>query len=386
MSAEGHLGSPDRFQRYQQILADFSSMVADSSDIPALLQLTAVQAARGIGINHTKVLQHRPALGDLLVVAGLGWRPGVVGHTAFGADPGSVPGQTLQTRQPLIIYDFASEPDLRISPVMREHGIVSLLNVPIAIDGMVWGVLEVDSDTPRHFGQNDTIFLQTMANILGLSLHSRIAVQRSMQEALDAAGALATQKTLLKELEHRFKNDFQLIQALLMAQGRNKANDALRRNLRQVMDRVAAIGMAYDQLSPTGAGGIVELADYLRALCGSLNQRKEGIQIEMDLAPLRLPHERAVPLGLIVNELVTNALKHAYPEGAGGVVRVAFALTHEGEGALFVSDDGTGMGPPREGSLGTDLVKRLVQQIGGQLEQMRQERGTGFCVRFPLVT
>jgi two-component sensor histidine kinase len=386
MSANGHLGSSDRFQRYQQILADFSRMVADSSDIPALLQLTAVQAARGIGINHTKVLQHRPALGDLLVVAGLGWRPGVVGHATFGADPGSVPGQTLQTRQPLIIYDFVSEPDLRISPVMREHGITSLLNVPIAIDGNVWGVLEVDSVTPRHFGQNDTIFLLTMANILGLSLHSRMALQRSMQEAVDAAVALATQKTLLRELEHRFKNDFQLIQSLLMAQGRNNANEGLRRNLRQVMDRVAAIGIAYDQLSPTGAGGIVELADYLRALCGSLSQRKEGIQIEMDLAPLRLPHERAVPLGLIVNELVTNALKHAYPEGAGGVVTVTFAVTPEGEGALFVRDDGTGMGPPREGSLGTDLVTRLVQQIGGQLEQMRQERGTGFCIRFPLVT
>jgi two-component system, sensor histidine kinase PdtaS len=137
MSAEGHLGSPDRFQRYQQILADFSRMVADSSDIPALLQLTAVQAARGIGIKHTKVLQYRPALGDLLIVAGLGWRPGVVGHATFGADPGSVPGQTLQTRQPLIVYDFVSEPDLRMSAVMREHGITSLLNVPIAIDGIV---------------------------------------------------------------------------------------------------------------------------------------------------------------------------------------------------------------------------------------------------------
>ena len=386
MSAEGQPGSPDRFKRYQQILADFSRMVADSSDMPALLQLTAVQAARGIGIKHTKVLQHRPALGDLLVVAGLGWRPGVVGRTTFGADPGSVPGQTLQTRQPLIIYDYVSEPDLRISPVMKEHGIVSLLNVPVAIDGIVWGVLEVDSDTPRHFGQNDTLFLLTMANILGLSLHSRMAVQRSMQEALDAANALATQKTLLRELEHRFKNDFQLIQSLLMAQGRNKGNEALRRNLHQIMDRVAAIGIAYDQLSPAGARGIVELADYLRALCGSLNQRKEGIQIEMDVAPLRLPHERAVPLGLIVNELVTNALKHAYPEGAGGIVRVAFALTPDGEGTLCVSDDGTGMGPPREGSLGTDLVVRLVEQIGGQLEQMRQERGTGFCVRFPLVT
>jgi two-component system, sensor histidine kinase PdtaS len=106
----------------------------------------------------------------------------------------------------------------------------------------------------------------------------------------------------------------------------------------------------------------------------------------VDLAPLRLPHERAVPLGLVVNELVTNALKHAYPEDAGGVVRVTFAVTPEGEGALFVCDDGIGMGPPREGSLGTDLVTRLVEQIGGQLEQMRQERGTGFCVRFPLVT
>ena len=80
--------------------------------------------------------------------------------------------------------------------MLIEHGITSLLNVPIAIDGNVWGVLEVDSDTPRHFGQNDTIFLLTMANILGLSLHSRMALQRSMQEAVEAAGALATQKPL----------------------------------------------------------------------------------------------------------------------------------------------------------------------------------------------
>jgi two-component system, sensor histidine kinase PdtaS len=197
MAADAPPGA-HRFERYQEILADFSRMVADSSDVSALLQLTAVQAARGIGIGHTKVLQHRPAFGDLLTVAGLGWRPGVVGHATFGADPGSVPGQTLQTRQPLIIYDMGSEPDLRNSAVLREHGIISLLNVPIAVDGIVWGVLEVDSDTPRHFGQSDALFLLTMANILGLSLHGRIALQRSRQEAIDAAGAVATQKTLLR--------------------------------------------------------------------------------------------------------------------------------------------------------------------------------------------
>jgi hypothetical protein len=72
MSSDGQLGDPHRIQRYQQILADFSRMAADSSDIPALLQLSAVQAARGMGIRHTKVLQYRPTLGDLLIIAGLG--------------------------------------------------------------------------------------------------------------------------------------------------------------------------------------------------------------------------------------------------------------------------------------------------------------------------
>jgi two-component system, sensor histidine kinase PdtaS len=386
MSTDGQFGDPHRIQRYQQILADFSRMAADSSDIPALLQLSAVQAARGMGIRHTKVLQYRPTLGDLLVIAGLGWRPGVVGNATLGADSGSIPGQTLQTRQPLIIDDISSESDFRLSAILLEHGIVSLLNVPIAVDGIVWGVLEVDSDAPRHFGQDDTIFLVTMANILGLALGARMGLQRGMQEAVDAAVALASQKTLQRELEHRFKNDFQLIQSLLMAQGRNNPNKVLRRALREVMDRVAAIGVAHDQLSPSSAGGIVELADYLRALCGSLAQRKEGIQIETDLAALRLPHERAVPLGLIVNELVTNALKHAYAEGAVGVVRVTFEVKPEGEGVLCVRDDGTGMGPPREGSSGTDLVKGLVQQIGGHLEQIQQDKGTGFRIGFPIVT
>jgi two-component system, sensor histidine kinase PdtaS len=169
-------------------------------------------------------------------------------------------------------------------------------------------------------------------------------------------------------------------------QARKQKSEGLRRDLHQVMDRVAAIGMAHDQLSTSDSHGIVELSDYLRALCGNLGQRREGIQVETNLAPIRVPHERAVPIGLIVNELVTNAIKHAYPGETGGVIRVTFATADNGEAVLCVRDDGVGLGPPRKGSAGTDLLARLAQQIGGTLEQAEQEKGTGFCIRFPLVT
>jgi two-component sensor histidine kinase len=371
---------------YQQILCDFSRMVAEVSDIPSLLRITVVQAARGIGIGHTKVLQHRPEAGDLLIVAGVGWLDGVVGHITLGADFGTAAGQTLQTRQTLIVYDLPNEPDLRYPSFLREHGIASLLNVPIAIDGIVWGVLEVDSEVPRRFDESDAGFLLTMGNILGLALQSRMALQRTTQEAVNAATALVTQRTLLRELEHRFRNDFQLILSILSMQRRKQKDERLRRDLRHVMDRIAAIGIAHDQLSTNEAHGIVELSDYLRALCGNLDQRKEGVRVEADLALARMPHERAVPLGLIVNELVTNAFKHAYPGDASGVIRVTFALSDNGEGVLSVQDDGVGMGPPREGSAGTDLIALLIKQVGGHVEQLEQEKGAGFCVRFPLVT
>jgi two-component sensor histidine kinase/putative methionine-R-sulfoxide reductase with GAF domain len=378
------IANSDRLRRYQQILADFSRMVAESTDIPSLLQLAVVQAARGIGIKHSKVMQYRSGKGDLLVVAGVGWLPGVVGQTTFGADVESAPGLTLQTRQALVVYDVVAEPGLRNPPTLRQHGIVSLLNVPVAVDGIVWGVLEVDSDTPRHFGSDDVSFLLTIANTLGLALQSRIAIQQTAEEAAAAAANVASHKVLLRELEHRFKNDFQLIQGLLAMQLRKQRGEDLRRDIRHLMDRIAAIGLAHDQLSPSGAHGVIDLFDYLQALCGSFNQRREGVQVKSVVARVKLPHERAIPLGLVVNELVTNALKHAYPADISGVIRVTFDRTPMGEGVLCVSDDGVGMGPPRKGSSGTDLVTRLVRQIGGQVEQMEQVRGSGFCIRFPM--
>jgi two-component system, sensor histidine kinase PdtaS len=375
----------ERVLRYQDILTDYTRLVAEARDLNRLLQLTCVQAARSIGIRRTKIMRYRPATGDLLIEAGIGWKPGVVGQVMLGTDVASPSGRALQTRQPVVIDDLPNDPGFRYSPVLQEHGIVSALNVPVAADGVVWGVLEVDSETPRHFSQSDVKFLTAMGNILGMAIQRKLLENRAEDIARKAVAEVEQQKTLMRELLHRDKNDFQLIMMLLVMQKAKQQDTNVRQAFRHVLDRVGAIGMAHDQLTMRPGSGTIDLAAYLQALCGNFDQRREGIRVEAHCEPAELVHERAVPLGLIVNELVTNSIKHAFP-GGQGTVQVEFTVDRDIEqGCMTVADDGAGMGPPRPGSSGLQLVQSLAAQIGGSVEQVNPGQGTVFRISFPLV-
>jgi two-component system, sensor histidine kinase PdtaS len=374
----------ERPWRYLGILSDFSRIAAESADLDRLLQLACVQAARGTGIGHTKVMRYRAQEGDLLVEAGVGWKPGVVGQVTLGTDIASPAGRALQSRQPIVIDDLPGGGEFRYSAMLRDHDIVSLLNVPVVADGTVWGVLEVDSAEPRHFGQDDVMFLLTMAAILGAAIQHQAVAQKTAEAAAQAALALSEQQMLLREQRHRDKNDFQLIVTLLMMQMRQQQDPEARRGFRHVMDRVAAISMAHDQLA--AREGSVDVAEYLRALCGNLDQRREGVRIEANLDSTVIAHGHAVALGLIVNELVTNALKHAFPGERPGTVRVTFRAKYEtGEGHLCVADDGVGIGPPRPGGSGLELVRALTRQVGGRITSDSSAQGTVFRMDFLLV-
>lgn len=374
-----------RVRRYQVILNDFGRAASESKLLGALLHVACVQAARGIGIGHTKVMRYRPTKGDLLVEAGVGWKPGVVGHTTLGTDIASVAGRALQSRQPVQVDDLPNNPEFRYSPSLREHGIVSLLNVPVAVNAVVWGVLEVDSETPRHFSEDDTVFLNAMANILGLALEGMLNQKLAEDTAARAVGDLERQKMLMRELAHRDKNDFQMVISILLMQMSKQEDEQAVLGFKHAIDRVSAISMAHDQLAMRPDQPTIDVAAYLEALCGNLEHRNEGIRIETQLENVELTHERAVSLGLITNELVTNALKHAFP-GSKGTVRVEFMADQaSGEGCLIVADDGVGMGAPRPGSSGLTLVRGLAQQVGGEIEREPVERGTKFRLCFLLV-
>jgi two-component sensor histidine kinase len=383
----------ERLLEYQRALAGFSRIAGEPMPLERLLHHAVAQASRVTGIRHVKVLHYRPDKPDLHIVAGVGWKPGVVGVLAMSVDQASPPGRSLQTAMPVAIEDLPNSTEYRVSPLLRDHGIVSLLNVPVRVDGRVWGVFEVDSDVPRRFDDADVGFLTTFANMLGIGLQ-RLEMERSLLDSLaQSAQAEARGEVLLRELQHRVKNNFQVIISFLALQRRH-VDSGSRSRFTSVMDRVHAIALAHDQLMFQNGAGEVEFGDYLRALCANIDPHLDGVAIEVEALPSTLPIDRAVPAGLIVNELVTNSIKYAFDE-TGGRIRVTFAVDPNlGEACIAVEDNGRGMahppeasekdnGRPRERGLGTTLIHAFAAQLDGRVEALEIEKGTSIRVRFP---
>ena len=378
-----------RLLQYQRALASFSRVAGGIMASDRLMQYATAQVSGLTHIRHVKIMRYRPDHGDLLIEAGVGWKKGVVGHATLAIDHASPPGRALQTAAPVVIEDLPNDPEFRFSDLLAEHGIVSVANVPILIDVQTWGVLEVDAADPRSFDEADIGFMTAFANLVGVGLQ-----RQKLERKLAVAAAEYTQikshhEVVLRELQHRVKNNFQVILSFLALQRRHANTEDSRERFVSVMDRVHAIALAHDQLIMREGAGAVEFADYLRALCANINPYRESVIIEVNADETDVPLDRAVPAGLIVNELVTNALKYAFDE-KGGTIRVTFAVDAAiGEGCIMVEDDGRGMPPrseqtPRKGSLGLRLTEAFVQQLNGRIEHDEVEKGTRIRACFPL--
>lgn len=182
------LSGAEKLRRHVRILVDLGRLAGEPITLERFLDQAVVQVARAVEIEHTKVLRYRPREADLLVAAGMGWREGVVRSATLPAGFRSPPGYAFQTGEPNIIADLARAPEFTPAPVLAEHGIVSLANVPILIDGAAWGVLEVDSGEPRDFGEDTVEFMVAAAALIG-SVVRRHSAERSEAEAVATAAA-----------------------------------------------------------------------------------------------------------------------------------------------------------------------------------------------------
>jgi PAS domain S-box-containing protein len=186
---------------------------------------------------------------------------------------------------------------------------------------------------------------------------------------------------LMQELTHRVKNSLQIIAAMVNIEARSHKGGEGKAALERVSHRINALGQLYAKLSKANTVEAVDAATYLDELCRGLiaSVHQEGgtsIVLKTDIESELLPTDRAIPIGLIVNELVTNAVKYAFPGDTKGTVVVTLKRV-PGELRLTVADDGRGADPRRADSgVGGRLVEGLAQQLGGQLKRESDSRGT----------
>jgi two-component sensor histidine kinase/putative methionine-R-sulfoxide reductase with GAF domain len=374
-----------RLREYQQVLGSFTRIASESLPLGALLHHAAAQAARVTDIKRAKVMRYRPEKGDLIVAAGVGWKPGVVGHATLGMDHRSPPGRSIQTAGAVAIEDLPNDKEYDHSGLLQDHGVISLLNVPIMIDGRTWGVLEVDTQHKTKFDEVDVEFLGTMANIVAGAIARHEAEENSVQALTHAARQKLEAETALRELQHRTKNNLQVIISLLAIKKRQVESQEAREVLSAAMRRVEAVALAHDLLAPGDETGSVDLGEYLRSLCASFESEQRGINLQVDAAEARIPLNRAVPAALIVNELVTNSVKYAFGN-AGGTIQVTLkVLAHCSEACIRVEDDGVGLKLPPKAGVGLKLVDGLSKQIGGRVQHLKVESGTSTQICFPVV-
>ena len=200
---------------------------------------------------------------------------------------------------------------------------------------------------------------------------------------LEREHAVAHQRIgmLLQEMTHRVKNSLQSIAAMVMIEARSHKSGEGKAALEKVSHRIDALGQLYSKLSKSDAVETVDAATYLDDLCRDLlaSVNKEGgtsIVLKTDIESELLPTDEAIPIGLIVNELVTNALKYAFPSETRGTVMVTLKRV-PGALRLTVADDGKGVDIRRADSgLGGRLVEGFAQQLGGQVERESSSQGT----------
>ncbi|MGE0814311.1 MAG: sensor histidine kinase [Vicinamibacterales bacterium] len=214
----------------------------------------------------------------------------------------------------------------------------------------------------------------------------RRAARQAIEVADELKASLREREILLQEVHHRVKNNLQVISSLINMQRRAVADEAARTALVECQTRVQAIGLVHEQLYRAGDYARVPFSDYVRSLVTGLQQGLGSgrVRVQFDLESLSLRVDKAIPCGLIVNELVTNAFKHAFPDERPGTIQIRLTAA-DGRIALTVGDDGVGLHPSDDTaarSVGQALVRTLVEQVHGSLDVI-ESPGTRYTLSFP---
>ena len=365
----------------QRLLGEFGDFALRTDDLDAILNTACRLVAAAVGTDRAKILEIEVPDGTAVVRAGVGWAPDVVGSARVQLSGRSSEAFALRSQAPLIVPDIALETRFEMPQFMRDAGIRAFVNVPIIVPGWkFYGLLQIDATGPLAIGEDTVDFLHTYATLLGYAI-DRLKCQGSFRSSE------AHYEILLRELRHRTANDLAIVQSLIHLRSRGASAEVVQ-ELAILQERLDALRLLHLHLHEGRAKDRLPLGPYITHLADNLRQLRgndrDDIRLRLEEMDLHVTRETAAPLGLIINEFVTNSFKYAF-NGHGGTIAIRVASLAGDRAMLQLSDDGVGLPLGRESSgdrQGMGLIRNLSRQIGGEAEWLAGP-GTRMQMEFP---
>ena len=313
----------------------------------------------------------------------------MVGRAIARADESNPGGRAFRTGRPVVVADLRGATGMDLPGIYARHGVFSAASVPIFGKGhRPGGALEVGAPEPRCFSRDDLGFLRGYAKLMANAVRAqrRTAALRAESDA---------RAVLLREQQHRVRNNLMAVTAMLRSGERGGAAGAAedaRARFAEVRRRVSALASLYDHLLDAGpsADGTACLRGYLAALCDSardfhgLAEGRIALSFEASDDAAAMGIDACTVLGVVVNELVANAVEHAFGPADDGSIAVTLGRTEDGSLVVNVEDDGVGVPPGAESSsAGLDLARRLVERMGASLALRSAPGRTVWTIRLP---
>jgi PAS domain S-box-containing protein len=394
--------------RQQATVAELGQLALLEKDLSKLMEEAVAGLARTLEVEYAKVLELLPDGKALLLRAGVGWKPGLVGRATIDAAAGSQAGYTLRCREPVIVEDLTRETRFDGPPLLREHAVISGMSVIIHGQGRPFGVLGAHTTRPRPFTRNDVHFLQAVANVLAVAIQRKTSEDALARQSQELAAYTAELEQFAYVAAHDLQEPLRTVASFtqLLAQRYQGRLDAQADKFIQMavqgadrMRRLIDDLLAYSRVARGPSR--FELVDCEAAFRRSLDAlggmvAESGAEVTCDPLPTLSADE--VRLEQLFRNLLSNAIKFRGPRPP----RIhAWAEQRGSEWVFAVRDNGIGIDPrhaeqifqiferlhskqeyPGTG-IGLAICKRIVERHGGRI-WVESESGQGATFRFAL--
>ena len=354
--------------KQQEAVARLGERALTEVDLQKLFEEVVVTVAEILDVEFVKILELVPGDAELLLRAGIGWKPGRIGTAHESTGRHSQAGYVLASGGPVSVIDLKSETRFAIPPLLRDHGVTSGVSVPIAgRDGRAYGVLGSHTARRRRFEEYDVSFLSAIANVIAGAIQRRQLDQR--------------QELMIRELRHRSGNLFSQLLALFSQTA--KTSRSVPDLVAKYEARVLALAGAH-RLITEGGWKATSLTDLLRALLGPYLDR-----ISLDGPEVFLEPDPSFALSTALHELATNASKYGSLSGQTGRLDIAWSVSRTAQGLTLALDWKESGGPApkrvRRPGFGSRLVTMVIErQLNGEVHPTFKPQGLEVHLVVPL--